>query len=92
MREIEVQELKATLEDVMRSVEAGERVRVTESGRPVADFTPIVAPHHGPRMRRLVAEGKVTPASRSLPLPSATPRNTGKSASSIVLAERNEEC
>lgn len=91
MREIEVRELKANLDDVVRSVESGEEVRVIEGGRPVAILMPAATPRRSPTMRQLVAEGKVTPASRRLPLPKATPRDTGKSASSIILAERNEE-
>jgi len=91
MREIEVRELKASLDDVLRLVEEGEQVRVIEHGRPVAVFVPAATPRRSPRMQQLVAEGKVTPATRSLPLPRATPRTTGRSASSIVLAERSED-
>lgn len=91
MREIEVRELKASLDEVLGLVEAGEEVRVIERGRPVAVLMPTAAPRHSPRMQQLVADGRVTPASRPLPLPKATPRNTGKSASSIVLAERSDE-
>ncbi|HWM64255.1 MAG TPA: type II toxin-antitoxin system prevent-host-death family antitoxin [Solirubrobacterales bacterium] len=91
MREIGVRELKANLSSVLRDVERGEQVRVTVRGRPVADLVPAQAPQrYSEGMRKLIAEGKVTPASRPLPLPKATPRRTGRSASAIVIAEREE--
>lgn len=91
MREIGVRELKANLSSVLRQVEAGEDVRVTVRGRTVAELVPPGTPRYSPRMRQLIAEGKVTPASRPMPLPRGTPRRTGRSASSTVLAERDEE-
>ena len=91
MREIGIRELKANLSSVIRQVENGEQVRVTVRGRPVADLVPARAPQrYSEAMRKLIAEGKVTPASRPLPLPKAKPRFTGKSATAIVLAERDE--
>ncbi|HEX8690024.1 MAG TPA: type II toxin-antitoxin system prevent-host-death family antitoxin [Solirubrobacterales bacterium] len=91
MREIGVRELKANLSSVIRQVERGEEVRVTVRGRPVADLVPVGGPRrYSSGMRKLIAEGKVTPASRPLPLPKAKPRFTGKSATAIVLAEREE--
>jgi len=87
-----VRELKANLSAVLRKVEAGERVRVTVRGRPVADLVParVQPQRYSEGMRMLIAEGKVTPASRPLPLPKAKPRFTGRSASAIILAEREE--
>lgn len=86
-----MRELKATLSKVLREVEAGEQVRVTRRGRPVADLVPAQAPQrYGPAMRKLTAEGRVTPARRPLPLPKASPRNTGGSASALIIAEREE--
>jgi len=91
MREIGVRELKASLSSVLREVERGEQIRVTVRGRPVADLMPAQAPgRYSEEMRKLIAEGKVTPASRPLPLPKAKPRFTGKSASAIIIAEREE--
>jgi prevent-host-death family protein len=86
-----VRELKANLSSVLREAEAGERIRVTVRGRPVADLVPV-SRHYSPAMRKLIAEGKVTPASRPLPLPEAPPPiKTDVSASAIVLAEREED-
>lgn len=99
MREIGVRELRATLSKVLRRVDKGERFRVTVRGRPVADLVPAVPAEaaeatnrYGERMSQLIAEGRVTPASRSGPLPEGPPPHyTGKSATAIILAEREEE-
>jgi prevent-host-death family protein len=93
MREIGVRELKANLSRVLRQVESGEQVRVTVRGRPVADLVPVGGvQRYSPKMRQLIAEGRVTPASQPLPLPKAPPPiKTGKSASALILAEREEE-
>ena len=91
MREIGVRELKASLSEVLRDVEAGEQVRVTVRGRHIADLMPVRGSRrYSEGMRKLIAEGKVTPASRPLPLPKASPRNTGRSASALIIAEREE--
>jgi prevent-host-death family protein len=89
MREIEVGELKAQLDSVIRDVENGERVRVTSNGRPVADIVPAETPDE--QWQRMIDEGKITPASGSLPKDPPPPRKTGRSASAIILAEREEE-
>lgn len=84
-------ELKAQLDSVLRDVEDGKRVRVTSGGRPVADFVPVM-PERSEAMKKLIAEGRVTPASRPKPKgPPPRPRKTGHSASAIILAEREEE-
>lgn len=90
--------MKAKLGSVLRQVEAGERVRVTRRGRPVADIVPVESPEmarstpeQGETMKRLIAEGRVTPATRSLPMSPPEPRDTGRSASAFILAEREEE-
>ena len=91
MREIGVAELKAKLSSVLKRVEHGERVRVTRRGRPIADIVPP-APERSEAMKKLIAEGRVTPASRPpSEAPPATPRKTGRSASAIILAEREED-
>jgi prevent-host-death family protein len=83
--------LKANLSSVLRDVEEGERVRVTSRGRPVADIVPVL-PERSEAMKKMIAEGRVTPASRPKPEgPPPRPRKTGRSASAIILAEREEE-
>jgi prevent-host-death family protein len=91
VREIEVGELRAQLDSVLRDVEDGKRVRVTASGRPVADIVPAL-PERSEAMKKLIAEGRVTPASRpASEAPPPAPRKTGRSASAIILAEREED-
>lgn len=90
MREIGVRELKANLSSVLRDVEEGERVTVTSRGRPVAEIVPVL-PERSETMKKLIAEGRVTPATRPLPMSPPSPRDTGRSASAFILAEREEE-
>jgi len=91
MREIGVRELKSSLSSVLHDVEAGEQVRVTVRGRPVADIVPATARRGAARLRELVANGQVTPAAQALPSRSPRPLPSKRSASSIVLAERDAE-
>ncbi len=49
IREIPQRELRNEIARVLRDVEAGERFRVTVSGRPVADLVPVTS---GPRPTR----------------------------------------
>lgn len=98
MREIGIGELRAKLSSVIRRVERGERVRVTRRGRAVADVVPVESPEAfeplaepGETTKRLTAEGRVTPATRPLPMSPPSPRDTGRSASAFILAEREEE-
>jgi prevent-host-death family protein len=90
MREIGVRELKTSLSSVLREVEKGEQVRVTVRGRHIADLVPAGSRRSDQRLRELVAEGKVTPPAAPHPRRSSRPRKTGRSASAIVLAEREE--
>ena len=91
MLEIGVRELKARLSSMLRKVEEGEQIKVTVRGRHVADIVPAGAPRSDDQLRALVAEGKVTPAARPRPRHAPRPLRTGRSASAIILAERDEE-
>ena len=53
-----IRELKNRTSAVIRSVESGQTVDVTDHGRPVAR----IIPWQGSRLEQLVAEGKVIPA------------------------------
>lgn len=90
MREIEVGELAAQLSSVLRDVENGEQVRITSDGRPVADIVPVM-PERSEAMKKLIAEGRVTPGIRPLPKNPPPPIDTGTSASELILAEREED-
>ncbi len=75
---------------MLRDVEKGETVRVISGGRAVAEIVPAL-PERSEAINKLIAEGKVTPASRPKPKgPPPPPRKTGRSASAIILAEREE--
>jgi prevent-host-death family protein len=91
MREIGVRELKASLSAVLREVDGGEQVRVTVRGRPVADIVPAAQARQDDRLRELIAAGRVVPPAGSRP--SRPPRlaRTTRTASSLVLAERDDE-
>jgi prevent-host-death family protein len=87
MREIGVRDLKASLSEVLRRVGRGEQVRVTVRGEPIADIVPARA--RDDRLSDLIAEGRVVPPSRALP--SSPPRLSAgrRSASELILAERD---
>lgn len=91
MQEIGVRELKASLSAVLRRVSGGEQVRVTARGRPVADIVPAGASAGDDAMRALIAQGRVVPPAR--PRPGRPPRiaRGERSASALVLAEREAE-
>jgi prevent-host-death family protein len=91
MREIGVRELKGSLSSVLHQVDEGEQIRVTVRGRPVADIVPAGPRRGASLMRELVSEGRVTPAVQPRPGRSPRPLDTGRSASAIVLAERDAE-
>jgi prevent-host-death family protein len=91
VREIGVQELRANLSSVLRRVGEGERVRITRRGRYVADLLPPETDPAEMQMRRLIAEGRVTPPSKPLDRDPPPPRDTGRSASAVILAEREED-
>lgn len=92
MREIGVRELKSKLSEVLRAVEDGEEVRVTVRGRPVAEIKPTAESRAEKRLRELIAEGRVTPASKPLPKGPPPPRVRGKgSGTAMILADREEE-
>jgi len=91
MREIGVRELKGSLSEILRAVAGGQQVRVTRRGRPVADLVPAAAAADDDRMRELVADGRVTPPARARPRRAPRLAKARRSASSLVLAERDAE-
>jgi prevent-host-death family protein len=91
MREIGVRELKARLSEVLRRVAAGEPVRVTVHNRPVADIVPVGAPESDARIRDLIAQGRLVPPSRPRPDRAPPPARSKRSASELVLADREAD-
>jgi prevent-host-death family protein len=81
-------ELRANLATALRRAAAGERVIVTESGRPVAQLGPVDAPA-GTTIEELVARGLVVPPRRTpreqvASLPSAIDIHSGMRFDQIV--------
>jgi prevent-host-death family protein len=91
MREVGVRELKRSLSETLRAVGRGEQVRVTVRGRPVADIVPAGAAAGDDRLRELVAEGRVVPPARARPRRAPKLAKAHRSASSLVLSERDAE-
>ncbi len=91
MREIGVRELKQSLSETLKAVGRGQQVRVTVRGRPVADIVPAGSLPAEDRLHELVAAGRLVAPSR--PRPKRAPRlvHTTRSASSLVLSERDTE-
>jgi len=87
-----VRELRQNLSVYLRRVEKGETLDVTEHGRLVARLAPAPAPETS-ILDRLIAEGRATPASRSiadLPEPIKLPAGS-ESVSDVLLRMREEE-
>ena len=90
-----VRELRQNLSVYLDRVKAGERLEVTEHGRPVALLVPL--PPADDQIARLVAEGKMIPAQGSMrdwlrdnpPLKLELPG--GKTLSQILQEMRDEE-
>lgn len=91
MREIGVRELKLSLSETLRAVGRGRQVRVTVRGRPIADIVPAGASDEDHRLRQLVAQRRLVAPSRALPKQAPRLVKTRRSASSLVLSEREAE-
>jgi prevent-host-death family protein len=91
MREVGVRELKQSLSETLRVVAEGEQVRVTVRGRAVADIVPARASTAPDRLRELVASGRLAAPSRARPKRAPRLAKARRSASALVLAEREAE-
>ena len=91
MRKIGVRELRESLAEVLRGVEAGEHVRLTSRGRALADIVPVGSPARAPRLEELVRQGRIVPPSRGRPAKAPRMAKSDRSASATVLAERDLE-
>jgi prevent-host-death family protein len=93
MKTISVSELKARLSENLRSVKAGERVIVTERGRPIAVLVPA-EPETDDSLARLEAVGLVRRGTGRLPrgfwdLP--RPKDPKSALRRAVIEEREED-
>jgi prevent-host-death family protein len=91
MHEIGVRDLKASLSEVLRRVRDGQQVRVTLRGEPVADIVPAGAHRADDRLTALVTDGRVSPPSQSLPGTPPPLARGSRSATALVLDERDNE-
>jgi prevent-host-death family protein len=91
MREIGVRELKQSLSKTLRAVSRGEQVRVTARGRPLADIVPASAAAEDDRLRQLVSAGRVQAPAAGRPARAPKLVRSSRSASALVLAERDAE-
>jgi prevent-host-death family protein len=84
MASVGVRELRQRASELLRRVQAGETIEVTDRGRPVAVLAPL--PDAGP-LERLRSSGELMAASGDLAdLPEPLPLQEGKEAPSRVLA------
>lgn len=90
MSSVGVRELRQRASELLRRVERGETIQVTDRGRPVAVLAPL--PPTSP-LDRLRTSGDLAPAEGSLEdLPAPLPLDPGQEAPSSVLARlRHDE-
>ncbi len=83
MTSVGVRELRQRASELLRRVEAGETIEVTDRGRPVAVLAPL--PGQGP-IEHLKAAGDLVPSQHSLDdLPDPLPLGPGQEPPSRVL-------
>ncbi|MCK2242418.1 MULTISPECIES: type II toxin-antitoxin system Phd/YefM family antitoxin [unclassified Crossiella] len=80
-------ELVQHVASVLARVERGETVEITNQDKPIARIVPI----EDSWFDRMVAEGKIIPATRSGPIRMPTIPGNGSSASEALIAMREEE-
>lgn len=84
MASVGVRELRQRASELLRRVEAGETIEVTDRGRPVAVLAPLP---DGGALERLRSAGEVTPADGELEgLPPPLALGPGQEAPSVILA------
>ena len=91
MREMGVRELKQSLSETLRAVGRGQQVRVTLRGRPLADIVPAGAATIEDPLRELVSEGRLVLPSRARAPRSPRLLRGQRSASAVVLSDREAE-
>jgi prevent-host-death family protein len=90
MDRIGIRELRQNASEYVRRAEAGETIEVTDRGRPVARLSPL--PKGETLIDRLIAEGKMTPATRKLrDLPPPLPPIPGARPLSEIIDEMRED-
>jgi prevent-host-death family protein len=84
MRSVGIRELRQRASELLRQVEGGETIEITDRGRPVAMLSPVGS---GGALEQLRAASDTTPVARELgDLPEPLPLAPGQEAPSAVLA------
>ncbi len=91
MVEVGVRELRDNLSEYLRRVSRGEHLRVTMHGRPVADVMPAGTDDRDRHFRDLAAKGRVSLPSAPIPRDAPEPVRASRSASQVILDERDLE-
>jgi prevent-host-death family protein len=90
MTSIGVRELRQRASELLRRVEEGETIELTDRGRPVAVLSP---PPEGSPLERLRALGEIEPATADLddlPEPLVLPRGTERPCAVLRRLRRDE--
>jgi prevent-host-death family protein len=90
MMSVGIRELRQRASELLRQVELGESIEITDRGRPVALLSPLPP---GSAYQRLLAEGEIARAGRQAgELPEPLPLVSGhESASSVLARLRSDE-
>ena len=93
MGSITVSELNRQTTRVLDRVKAGESLKISEYGRPIACLSPTVPTTGAPLLDRLAARGRAVPADTSGPIPVTPVRDAlGEGISlSVALAEMRDD-
>jgi prevent-host-death family protein len=90
MMSVGIRELRQRASELLRQVERGESIEITDRGRPVAVISPLPP---GSPYRRMLVEGEIARASRQTGgLPEPVALSPGQESASAVLARlRSDE-
>jgi prevent-host-death family protein len=90
MMSVGIRELRQRASELLRQVERGESIEITDRGRPVAVISPLPP---GSPYRRMLVEGEITRASHETgELPEPLAFSPGQESASAVLARlRSDE-
>ena len=94
MVEVGIRDLKNRLSAYLRRVADGEQIVVTMRGRPVAELWPArdrAEREIDPEVQRLAQRGRITLARAAKDPDPPPPERTGRSASRLILEEREED-
>jgi prevent-host-death family protein len=86
--DVGVRELKQRLSEYLDRAARGERIIVTDRGRPKATLGPLAGGDH---IDRGVDEGWITPPAKAGPAPPPPPRRRGGGPSAALLGEGPDE-